>query len=136
MNRPPFPRNPLVPFDPPAALAAVQLHGPRNYAEKAIVSTSAADIATIHKIVARYVALCERYGIELMRDRGAVVLSSLQLGMDIALCHHRTPLRLEALLIGDDDTLTHDLVGIHRHLDRLTGELREGFKPRMLASPT
>jgi hypothetical protein len=135
VSTPPFPRNPLVPFDPAAALARVQLHGPANFAERAIVSTSPGDIALIHQIVNRFVKVCERYGTTITRDRGAVVLSSLQLGMDLCLCHHRTPLRLHALLMSDDDTLTHDIVGIFRDLDRLTGELREGFKPRTLATP-
>ena len=131
--KPPFNRSPLMPFDPHAAIAEVQARGVQTYVEQAVLSTSRDDIALIHKIVDRFVKVCETYGTQLTKDRGAVVLSSLQLGMDLALCHHRTPLRLHGLLIGDDDTLTHDVVGIFRNLDRTNGQLRDGFKPRMLA---
>lgn len=134
----PFPRNPLIPFDPEAALAeAAQRNnaGLATFVEKAILATSREDVDRIHAIVRRFVALCERHGLELVKDRGAWVASSLQLGMDIAIVHARTPLDLAALLTGDDDQLTHDLVGITRNVDRTNGELREGFKPRALLTP-
>jgi hypothetical protein len=55
---------------------------------------------------------------------------SLSLAMDLTVCHnlgHVNLSRLARMHIGD---LGHDVGGIHRHLDRHTGELGECFVPR------
>ena len=40
------------------------------------------------------------------------------------------PLDLSQLLAFDDFNFLHDIVGIYRHLDRKSGELRDCFVPR------
>ncbi|MHB0965308.1 MAG: DUF6874 family protein [Bellilinea sp.] len=54
--------------------------------------------------------------------------------MDITACHlNGCPLKLEALLHADDFNFVHDVQGIHQHLDRETGELKDCFLPRFHA---
>lgn len=51
--------------------------------------------------------------------------------MDLTACHlNGNPLDLDRMLICDDFTLTHDVLGINRHLDRQTGKLKNLFSPR------
>ncbi len=51
--------------------------------------------------------------------------------MDITACHaNGNPLRLADLLEADDFNFSHDVFGIYRHLDRVTGELMNHFRPR------
>lgn len=126
--KPPFPRSPLIPFDPAAGLSEVSQE-PRTYVEQVIAATSREDVALINRIVARFVSLFDQYGVKLTQDRGAFVASSLQLGLDVALVHYRTPLKLTQMLLGNDEDLTHDLMGIFRNVDRTNGQLRDGFRP-------
>ena len=126
--KPPFNRSPLLPFDPAAALSEVSAQ-PRSYVEQVIAATSREDVATINRIVTRFTSLFDQYGVKLTRDRGAFVASSLQLGLDVALVHYRTPLKLGQMLLGSDEDLTHDLMGIFRNVDRTNGQLRDGFRP-------
>src|SRR3546814_19495088 len=56
------------------------------------------------------------------------------LEMDLAECHaNGNRLRLDDLAKADDFNLLHDVVGIHRHLDRETGKLMDHFVPRFTA---
>ena len=50
--------------------------------------------------------------------------------MDLEHAHGAAPIDLEALLAAPDGEFLHDVVGIHRHMDRSTGELRDCFLPR------
>lgn len=50
--------------------------------------------------------------------------------MDLAAVHAHTPLRLGALAAADEFNFAHDIGGIHRHLNRQTGELEDCFLPR------
>lgn len=134
MNRPPFKFNginSMMPFDPARGAAELQtLSAAENFVQHAIVSTSREDMATIHKIVDRFVDLCKAHGLAMVQDHGTVVASSMVLGLDLCLAHCRAPLHLQRLLMASDDDLTHDVAGIARNVDRLTGHLREGFTPR------
>lgn len=51
--------------------------------------------------------------------------------MDITATHcNGTPLDLEGLLAFDEFNFRHDVFGICRHLNRRTGKLENGFRPR------
>lgn len=50
--------------------------------------------------------------------------------MDIEYAHAETPLRLVELLHASDSDITHDVFGIHRHIDRHTGKMGDCFSPR------
>ena len=54
--------------------------------------------------------------------------------MDIIATHFgECKLRLGDLLAADDFNFSHDIGGINRHLDRITGKLTDGFSPRYSA---
>ncbi len=56
--------------------------------------------------------------------------------MDIDAVHSNgCKLRLEDFLAADDFNFAHDLIGIHRHIDRNTGKLKNNFFPRFAAPP-
>ena len=139
-DKPPFKLNPInsvMPFDPLRGKAAMQaLSEPENYVQHVITTTSAEDMATIVQLTRRMTELATRYGLDMARDKGLIVASSMQLGLDVAMVHSRTPLALGQLLLTSDDDFTHDMSGIARNVDRLTGHLREGFTPRCLKAPT
>lgn len=51
--------------------------------------------------------------------------------IELILTHcNGTPLALEALLTAGPANFWHDIAGIASHLDRKTGKLTRGFKPR------
>jgi len=51
--------------------------------------------------------------------------------MDVTACHmNGCPLDLEKLLNADDFNFIHDITGINRYLDHVTGELGNCFVPR------
>lgn len=51
--------------------------------------------------------------------------------MDIEACHcNGTKLDLKKLMSFDNSNFSHDVFGIRKHLDRNTGKLRDGFRPR------
>jgi hypothetical protein len=66
--------------------------------------------------------------------RAAQRCDALSLQMDIAATHNTCPLRLEEWLAAGDADFSHDLFGITRHMDRTTGHLTPGFKPRFAES--
>lgn len=58
-------------------------------------------------------------------------VDTLTLVMDLTAVHLNTcPLRLADLLAADDFNFSHDVFGIHRNIDRNTGELRDCWSPR------
>lgn len=51
--------------------------------------------------------------------------------MDIDACHSNgCPLQLQKLLEASRLDFIHDVLGIHRHIDRTTGKLQDCFLPR------
>ena len=87
-------------------------------------STSATDFDNIERIVTRAAAISRR-----IRARD---IDYLALTMDITACHlNGNPLRLAELADADDETFTHDVFGIVRHIDRRTGALKDCFVPRL-----
>ena len=50
--------------------------------------------------------------------------------MDVSAAHIKCPLDLKGLLDSEDVDFIHDVVGINRHVDRDTGELKDCFLPR------
>lgn len=53
------------------------------------------------------------------------------LEFDLLVTHLKCPLDFERLKTTDEFNLAHDVLGITRHLDRETGELRHCFLPRL-----
>jgi hypothetical protein len=73
----------------------------------------------VFKIMARFAAR-----VDLGRDR-------LGLVMDLTACHNGPcPLALSELLAADDIDFFHDVAGIYRHFNRVTGDLDDAFMPR------
>lgn len=59
------------------------------------------------------------------------IKDGLCLSMDITACHaNGTPLNLEKLLEADAFTFAHDIIGIHKNINRDTGKLGNHFEPR------
>jgi len=58
------------------------------------------------------------------------ITDKVGLAMDIEAVHKINPLRLDDLLVADQENFNHDICGILRHLNRETGELDNGFSPR------
>lgn len=56
----------------------------------------------------------------------------LSFEMDLAAVHYHTELDLEAFLQADTADFLHDAYGIMRHMDRHTGRLQHGFRPRFI----
>lgn len=76
------------------------------------------DRALISKIVERAIK----------RDR---TIDAMALNMDITACHaNGNPLRLASLLTADEFNFWHDVGGISRHINCVTGQLENCFSPR------
>jgi hypothetical protein len=74
---------------------------------------------------ARLVALIAR------RANTQLNMNALDVSMDVAACHaNGNRLDLKGLLSAPDEQFSHDIFGIHRHLDRSTGRLKDFFVPR------
>lgn len=83
---------------------------------------SDADLRIIRQITTRSRNLLANMGV----DR-----SSLDIQMDLVATNaNGNPLRLADLLAADNTNLLHDVCGIAKHLDRNTGKLADGFRPR------
>lgn len=55
----------------------------------------------------------------------------LELEMDLTACHaNGCPLKLRELLAAEPYEFAHDVGGIHRHINRETGQLENCFLPR------
>lgn len=50
--------------------------------------------------------------------------------MDIMTAHQANPLKLDDLLAADDFNFMHDVAGINKHLDRISGDFNDCFWPR------
>jgi hypothetical protein len=86
------------------------------------LNAPAPDRDLIQKIFRRAQSLYEEHGVK---------QDWLALHMDISACHlNGNPLRLDDLLAADAVNFMHDISGIHRHLDRTTGQLGGCFRPR------
>ncbi len=60
----------------------------------------------------------------------AMKFDAISLHMDLTVCHNMKHVALDVLLAAQDADFVHDLLGIHQHLDRETGELTDCFLPR------
>lgn len=92
-------------------------------------TASAPESKLIQHIVARYVAQVQRLAIRMTpTDR-------LVLEMDVEAVHSNgMPLKLEELAHANTSDLVHDIAGIHRHIDRNSGQLQDCFVPRYAAN--
>jgi hypothetical protein len=85
--------------------------------------TSRQDRELIIMIAERALAMSRSYSVQ---------YSNIQI--DLLACHlNGHPLNLRGLLNADDYNFAHDIFGIRRHLNRNTGELTGGFRPRFSA---
>jgi hypothetical protein len=88
-------------------------------------SVSDADRALINDIADR------AYAIDLKHRAEGKARETLEYAMDITAVHaNGCPLDLKRLLAADDFNFAHDVFGIERHLNRLTGQLENCFLPR------
>lgn len=79
------------------------------------------DVATIGRIVERALILSADHGTPLDRQ---------SLMMDLTAADEAVGLRLDDLAGADDVNFAHDVFGIHKHLNRETRRLEDGFMPR------
>lgn len=80
------------------------------------------DAARVDAVVRRATTLYDRYGVQ---------CDPRALAMDLLATHaNGCALDFARLLECPDFDFTHDVGGIMRHIDRTTGELRDGFLPR------
>ncbi|RJF82315.1 hypothetical protein D3877_19940 [Azospirillum cavernae] len=71
---------------------------------------------------------------EVMKKSGGPDVDHLEVRMSLTACHlNGCPLDLDKLAAADDFNLLHDVIGIHRHVSRDTGELTDHFRPRCAA---
>ena len=83
-------------------------------------ATNEEDNRLIHAIVDR-----------VMKGEAGKNLDRLDVMMDITAAHcNGCPLKLSELLGADDFNFSHDVFGIMRHIDRMTGKLTDFFTPR------
>jgi hypothetical protein len=79
-------------------------------------------------------ALIRKIADRAMTDHPSLELTHLGITMDVQACHaNGTPLDLTALLGFPAFDFTHDIIGIHWHLNRDTGKLEDFFVPRCTA---
>lgn len=91
--------------------------------------TTAEELALIGRILDR----AERLGlVGIERGRN----DRMALMMDLSACHSNgCPMDFGRMLAADDFNFAHDLCGIHRHIDRVTGQLMDSFLPRFARLP-
>lgn len=83
----------------------------------------------------------DRKAIQAIADRAVSIAieenidyGRIEVAMDVTAAHaNGCRLRLLELLKADDFNFTHDIFGIRRHLNRVTGELENCFVPRYAA---
>lgn len=86
------------------------------------MTTNKKDTELIDHIATRAVQVFMRSGVRL--EKATVV-------MQLTICHaNGCPLRLNAMLDGDDFNLVHDVSGISQYLDYITGKISNHFLPR------
>lgn len=83
-------------------------------------SCTTEDRVLIGKIITRYASMVP-----------AKTFDKISLEMDLVACNNNAcKLDFEAMLNGQEFDFMHDIVGLRRHLNRLTGELEDCFLPR------
>ena len=88
--------------------------------------TSKDETTLIHKIAKRYAELIKHTEVDLV-----------EVSMDITATHlNGCPLDLDKLNNFDDFNLAHDVGGMIRHINRITGKLQNCFDPRCSKSFT
>jgi len=87
------------------------------------------EMRVIDAIVIRAAKLAAFYGKSHNLDRAALT-------MDLESAHMAHPLHLDLLLSARDSDFAHDVFGIHRHIDRETGEMKDCFMPRFAMKQT
>lgn len=124
----PFQINPSSPFAPPFDPTRPRVGDDEvpGFIQHAIRSTSRADMALIRTIVDRLVSLAAQYKM--------LIPSSMSVGLDLCIAHARRPVRLQALLLVNDDEFSRELLAIVRNVDRTNGMLREGFVSRYVVA--
>ncbi|MCF7634874.1 MAG: hypothetical protein LLF82_000340 [Dehalococcoides mccartyi] len=72
--------------------------------------------------------LIEAIAVRAVKD---LQLDRVHTSMDLSACHaNGNPLRLKELLEADDYNFAHDIFGIYNCINRYTGKLERGFRPR------
>lgn len=67
-----------------------------------------------------------------MEDSGEI-FPWIEYEMSLTACHaNGTPIKLVELSLASDFDVMHDVCGIHRHIDKATGEIRDCFVPRFV----
>ena len=82
------------------------------------------DLDRVRSITLRYVEIANSCDIALTDQQRR------WLQLDLIAAATKIDIDFQAMLDGRDQDLAHDVAGIMRHLDRETGELRDGFTPR------
>lgn len=54
----------------------------------------------------------------------------MTLELDLLAAHAQVPMDFQVLAEFPDSDFNHDILGIHKHIDRETGKLRDCFVPR------
>jgi hypothetical protein len=67
---------------------------------------------------------------EALAKRANLPFDRVGLALDLGMCQSHVPLRWAALLEADDFNFTHDVFGIHKHMNRDTCRLDNCFLPR------
>ena len=57
-------------------------------------------------------------------------IDAISLSMDLTVCHNMGHVDLATLRDAPRGDFAHDILGIHQHLDRDTGEMKDCFVPR------
>jgi hypothetical protein len=85
------------------------------------------DQRLITQIVQRYVQISrELRGPDFLNQHDVMILT-----MDITACHcNACTLKLWQLLASDNSDFLHDILNIVRNIDRKTGKMLNGFRPR------
>lgn len=94
---------------------------------KALQQITKFEMYLIDKIVQRAARMAKKHG-----ER----LDCISLGIDICCAHVACPLKLNELLAAKDRDFIHDVLGIRRHINRITCELEDCFLPRYAMTDT
>lgn len=80
---------------------------------------------------ARIIRWIAKRAIDKIQGFRAAGIGRTDIEMDVSAVHaNGCPLNLTRLLRFDDFNFAHDILGIRRHLNRTTGQLESGFRPR------
>lgn len=79
---------------------------------------------------AQPIELCVNRAMKLSREHN-LQLNRMTLEMDLVSLHlNGTPINFRDMAVGTHSDFLHDILGIRRHLDRSTAQLRDCFVPR------